>query len=63
MNPAMLGASHAHRPLPGCAFAEAGFAIVSKTNTSASRQAVPGGGDLWDGEEHRLEVGARERAS
>ena len=33
--------------------------MSGKTKAAVSRQAVPGGGDLWGGEERRFEVGAR----
>ena len=36
---------------------------VSNTRSTASRQAVSGGGDLWGGEKHRLAVGARSALS
>jgi hypothetical protein len=58
-SPVLLGASHARRALPGCAFVEVWFVFVAKINAPASRQAVPGGGDLWGGEERRFGVGAR----
>jgi hypothetical protein len=37
--------------------------LAGQANTRSSRQAVPGGGDLWGGEERRFEAGARKRAS
>jgi hypothetical protein len=48
--------------LPERAFAYTPFVFVAKPNAGASRQAVPGGGDLWGDEEHSPGVGAQ-RAS
>jgi len=55
----LLGAPEARCSLPGRAFAESLAVLGSKTKTGAARQAVPGGGDFWGGEEHSPGVGAR----
>ena len=48
------------RPAGAQQFAEQARCVVAKhLAASASRQAVPGGGDLWGDEERRLEGGAR----
>jgi hypothetical protein len=59
----MLGASHGRQPLPGHAFADKVLHSSTRRRIGVSRQAVPGRGDFWGGEERRLEVGARQRAS
>ena len=64
MGPALLGASQAHRSLPGPGFAAA--LVVFDPNTTAattSRQAAPGRGDFCGDEERSTGVGARQRAS
>jgi len=64
MGPALLGASQAHRVLPGPGFAAA--LVVFDPNTTAattSRQAAPGRGDFCGDEERSTGVGARQRAS
>ena len=64
MSPALLGASQAHRVLPGPGFAAA--LVVLDPNTTAattSRQAAPGRGDFCGDEERSTGVGARQRAS
>jgi hypothetical protein len=59
-SPALLGTSEARRDLPARAFAEPSAVISADTTTgSTSRQAAPGGGDFWGGEERRTGVGAR----
>ena len=58
----LLGAPQAHCTLPEHAFAEPELACDEHLR-DGSRQAVPGTGDLWGGEERSFEVGARQRAS
>ena len=59
MGPAFLGASEAHRSLPGPVFATA-LVVFSKDNPATiSRQADPGRGDLCGDEERSAGVGAR----
>ena len=71
----LLAASEARSDLPERAFAETlvvfaerantvavsepALALRDKPPTLAARQAVPGRGDFWGGEEHRARVGAR----
>ena len=60
MGPALLGASEAHRNLPGLVFAEALMVFVcDQPQTTTSRQAAPGRGDFCGDEEHSPGVGAR----
>ncbi len=55
--PALLGAPQARSGLSEHAFA--GDAVVRHAREALSRQAVPGGGDLWSDEDRRPGVGAR----
>ena len=60
MGPALLGASEAHRSLPGPGFVAALGVLGPKASpASTSRQAVPGRGDFCGDEEHSAGVGAR----
>ena len=58
-SPALLGASHARCGLPGHTSAAASLVFVDKNHRVLARQAVPGGGEVWGGEERRFGVGAR----
>jgi DNA-binding transcriptional LysR family regulator len=59
-SPALLGALEAHCRVSAHAFAEAMLARHRwRSHHPASRQAVPGGGDLCGGEERRFGVGAQ----
>ena len=61
---ALLGASQAHRVLPGPGFAAALVVLDPKTTAATtSRQAAPGRGDFCGDEERSTGVGARQRAS
>ena len=55
--PALLGAAQARRGLSGHAFA--GAVVLRREREEPSRQAAPGGGDLWSDEDRRPGVGAR----
>ena len=57
--PPLLGAPQARCHLPGRGFAEPTVVCDGRPPSRPSRQAVPGRGDLWGGEEHRAGVGAR----
>jgi hypothetical protein len=73
----LLAASEAPSDLPGRTFAEPFvllgvraktvtkaelvLALRRKTQTVEARQAVPGRGDFWSGEERRFRVGALAR--
>ena len=60
MEPPLLGASEAHRVLPGPGFAAALVGFGAKTTeATTSRQAAPGRGDFCDDEERSAGVGAR----
>jgi hypothetical protein len=57
---ALLGASEAHRSLPGPVFADALRVFVcDEPPATTSRQAAPGRGDFCGDEEHSPGVGAR----
>jgi hypothetical protein len=58
-SPAILGAPEALRDPSGRAFAVARGVLLTRTTSVASRQALPGRGDLCGGEERRPSVGAR----
>ena len=58
-SPALLGAPEARCNLSPHAFADALLVFGAQTKHIGSRQAVPGGGDLWGAEEHSPGVGAR----
>ena len=58
-SPALLGACEALRALSGRAFAKRRVFSSTRMPHGRARQAVPDGGDLWGGEEHRASVGAR----
>ena len=55
----LLGAPEARCNLSPHAFADALLVFAAKAKHIGSRQAVPGGGDLWGAEERRPGVGAR----
>ena len=57
-SPALLGAPQARSGLPGRAFAAASWVCATRNASATARQAVPGRGDLWGGEERRPSVGA-----
>jgi hypothetical protein len=59
MEPPLLGASEAHRGLPGPGFAAALVVVGENNRATASRQAAPGRGDFCGDEEHSAGVGAR----
>ena len=58
-SPPLLGAAQARHSLPERAFADRPGLFSTKTKTLTSRQAVPGGGAVWGGEERKAGVGAR----
>ena len=58
-SPALLGAPEARCAQCPHAFAVLSLVFGDTANHVGSRQAVPGGGDLWGGEKRRFAVGAR----
>ena len=61
MRPVLLGVAEAHRSPPERGFAEGVlvFGAAKTSDTTFSRQAVPGGGDFFGGEERSNRGGAR----